>query len=62
LRGNDLSDEDLSQMLDLPNLKGLDLSRNNLTSIPPKILSNRSLKTIDITFNRIEELPEEIGF
>eukprot|EP00026_Physarum_polycephalum_P003300 Phypoly_transcript_03310.p1 GENE.Phypoly_transcript_03310~~Phypoly_transcript_03310.p1 ORF type:complete len:697 (+),score=142.42 Phypoly_transcript_03310:316-2406(+) len=42
-------------------IKHLNLSSNRLSSLPPQIALLRSLVTLDCTFNRITDLPTELG-
>lgn len=45
----------------MPSLEILDVSRNRITVIPPKIANLTSLKVLAIAKNRIEELPVCLG-
>ncbi|MDF5725987.1 MAG: COR domain-containing protein, partial [Rhizonema sp. PD37] len=45
----------------LTNLQTLDISRNQLSSLPAEIGSLTNLQTLDISFNQLSSLPAEIG-
>ncbi len=44
----------------LGKLRTLDLSMNELTSLPKEILRLSSLKVLDVQFNAIDEVPEKV--
>eukprot|EP00833_Pecoramyces_ruminatium_P010041 jgi/Orpsp1_1/1184073/evm.model.c7180000087893.1 len=51
-----------SQLLKLPNLKELDLSNNNLNSIPYGLINSLpNLKNLNLESNNIHEIPETIN-
>lgn len=50
-----------AQILGMPSLEILDVSRNKITVIPPKIANLTSLKVLAIAKNKIEELPVCLG-
>lgn len=52
---------DTFQILEMTSLEILDVSRNKLRSIPPKIANLTSLKVLAIAKNKIEELPVCLG-
>ncbi|MBD2392382.1 leucine-rich repeat domain-containing protein, partial [Aphanizomenon flos-aquae] len=39
----------------------LDLSNNQISSLPPEIVQLTNLQSLDISFNQISSLPPEIG-
>jgi hypothetical protein len=52
---------DTLQILQMTSLEILDVSRNRIRSIPPKIANLTSLKVLAIAKNKIEELPVCLG-
>jgi len=61
LKGNRFTDGDFLDSHEFVNLKCLNLAVNHLKKIPSVFFKARSLKSIDLSFNAIEEIPEEFG-
>ena len=59
--GCELTKDDLKNIGNLPHLRGLDLSFNQLTTLPDTIGNLTKLEILDLTINQIETLPESIG-
>jgi len=60
-KGNQLRDDDFIQIVLYPQLESLNISLNSITKLPPNFLEVKTLKYLDLSFNAIEELPEQLG-
>ena len=63
LSGLELTDAQLAEagLAQLPHLRYLDLTRNQLTELPECVTGCTGLIWLGLNFNRIEKLPEKLG-